>query len=95
VDSKQVGLVDSIFRNYYIPPIIFGTYTHPSLGRAAQRSAAVTSYDDGTVLRTCIDGKQVRELLSLADGPPLTHREQRLSSIKACVPSPCLVRPLR
>jgi len=23
--EKQSGLVDSIFRNYYIPPIVFGT----------------------------------------------------------------------
>jgi hypothetical protein len=24
VDNKQIGLIDSIFRNYYLPPIIFG-----------------------------------------------------------------------
>ena len=23
-DSKQSGLIDSILRNYYIPPVIFG-----------------------------------------------------------------------
>ncbi|OSX63079.1 hypothetical protein POSPLADRAFT_1087352, partial [Postia placenta MAD-698-R-SB12] len=41
-DTKQTGLIDSILRNYYIPPVIF----------------AVTAQDDGTELRTCIDGKQ-------------------------------------
>ncbi|KAL6301876.1 hypothetical protein BKA93DRAFT_919266 [Sparassis latifolia] len=41
-ESKQVGLIDSILRNYYIPPIIF----------------AVNSQDDGTETRVCIDGKQ-------------------------------------
>jgi hypothetical protein len=24
-EIKQIGLIDSIFRNFYIPPIIFGT----------------------------------------------------------------------
>jgi hypothetical protein len=23
-EQKQIGLIDSVFRNYYIPPIIFG-----------------------------------------------------------------------
>ncbi|KAK7036174.1 hypothetical protein R3P38DRAFT_3351090 [Favolaschia claudopus] len=41
-ESKQIGIIDSLFRNYYIPPVIF----------------AVNSYDDGTESRTCIDGKQ-------------------------------------
>lgn len=41
-DDKQIRLIDSILRNYYIPPIIF----------------AVQSKDDGTEHRTCIDGKQ-------------------------------------
>ncbi|KAI0791282.1 hypothetical protein C8Q75DRAFT_805632 [Abortiporus biennis] len=41
-ESKQVGLIDSLLRNYYIPPIIF----------------AVTNADDGGTMRTCIDGKQ-------------------------------------
>jgi len=25
-EQKQVGLIDSVFRNYYIPPIIFGQF---------------------------------------------------------------------
>ncbi|KAG9312705.1 hypothetical protein JVU11DRAFT_7128 [Chiua virens] len=41
-EEKQSGLIDSLLRNYYIPPIIF----------------AVTIQDDGSELRTCIDGKQ-------------------------------------
>ncbi|EIN04183.1 hypothetical protein PUNSTDRAFT_116641 [Punctularia strigosozonata HHB-11173 SS5] len=41
-ENKQSGLIDSILRNYYIPPIIF----------------AVTSSGDGTESRVCIDGKQ-------------------------------------
>lgn len=26
-EQKQIGLIDSVFRNYYIPPIIFGELT--------------------------------------------------------------------
>ncbi|KAF9233060.1 hypothetical protein BU15DRAFT_90488 [Melanogaster broomeanus] len=41
-EEKQSGLIDSVLRNYYIPPIIF----------------AVSFQEDGSELRTCIDGKQ-------------------------------------
>ncbi|KAJ7622315.1 hypothetical protein FB45DRAFT_1061863 [Roridomyces roridus] len=41
-EAKQVKLIDSIFRNFYIPPVIF----------------AVNTDEDGTETRTCIDGKQ-------------------------------------
>ncbi|KAL0957619.1 hypothetical protein HGRIS_001401 [Hohenbuehelia grisea] len=41
-DSMQIGIIDSIFRNFYIPPIIF----------------AVKQYKDGGEAKTCIDGKQ-------------------------------------
>ncbi|KAI8976365.1 hypothetical protein BD414DRAFT_446482 [Trametes punicea] len=41
-ETKQIGLIDSLLRNFYIPPIIF----------------AVKRHDDGTETRTCIDGKQ-------------------------------------
>ncbi|KAG5635815.1 hypothetical protein H0H81_010045 [Sphagnurus paluster] len=41
-DAKMVGLIDSVFRNFYIPPVIF----------------AVVSFDDGTEKKICIDGKQ-------------------------------------
>ncbi|KAF5351459.1 hypothetical protein D9757_012061 [Collybiopsis confluens] len=40
--EKQTNLIDSILRNFYIPPIIF----------------AVRIFEDGTETRTCIDGKQ-------------------------------------
>ncbi|KAH9957584.1 hypothetical protein BC827DRAFT_1224453 [Russula dissimulans] len=41
-EVKQIGLIDSVFRNFYIPPIIF----------------AVSQSADGTERRVCIDGKQ-------------------------------------
>ncbi|TFK46282.1 hypothetical protein OE88DRAFT_1667916 [Heliocybe sulcata] len=41
-EGKQSGLIDSILRHYYIPPVIF----------------AVIAQDDGTEQRVCIDGKQ-------------------------------------
>ncbi|KAI0296749.1 hypothetical protein B0F90DRAFT_1811280 [Multifurca ochricompacta] len=41
-EQKQIGLIDSVFRNYYIPPIIF----------------AVSTTSDGSESRICIDGKQ-------------------------------------
>ncbi|KAI0052779.1 hypothetical protein FA95DRAFT_1579796 [Auriscalpium vulgare] len=41
-EPKQVGLIDSVFRNYYVPPVIF----------------AVTTAEDGSETRVCIDGKQ-------------------------------------
>ncbi|KAH9961871.1 hypothetical protein BJV74DRAFT_984118 [Russula compacta] len=41
-EQKQIGLIDSVFRNYYIPPLIF----------------AVSTSEDGSEARVCIDGKQ-------------------------------------
>ncbi|KAG2368139.1 hypothetical protein BDR07DRAFT_1448474 [Suillus spraguei] len=41
-ETKQIGLIDSIFRNFYIPPVIF----------------AVTRDDEGENVRICVDGKQ-------------------------------------
>ncbi|KIM81490.1 hypothetical protein PILCRDRAFT_821276 [Piloderma croceum F 1598] len=41
-EAKQVGIIDSIFRNFYIPPVIF----------------AVNQFEDGSETKTCIDGKQ-------------------------------------
>ncbi|KAG2073790.1 hypothetical protein BDR04DRAFT_1094371 [Suillus decipiens] len=41
-ESKQVGLIDSILRNFYIPPVIFVSHQHT----------------DGSETKTCIDGKQ-------------------------------------
>jgi len=44
-DSKQVGLIDSLFRNFYVPPVVF----------------AVTKDEDGVPVRICVDGKQVNQ----------------------------------
>ncbi|KAK7036164.1 hypothetical protein R3P38DRAFT_2361292, partial [Favolaschia claudopus] len=41
-EVKQIALIDSILRCYNVPPIVF----------------SVSSYEDGTEIRTCIDGKQ-------------------------------------
>ncbi len=46
-DSKQVGLIDSLFRNFYVPPVVF----------------AVTKDEDGAIVRVCVDGKQVHYML--------------------------------
>ena len=76
-EQKQVGLVDSLFRNYYIPPIIFGELpVFLSSSRLAQIfSKAVSTSEDGSEFRVCIDGKQ------------------RLTSIQKCAlyKSDCLI----
>lgn len=41
-EAKQIGIIDSVFRNFYIPPVIF----------------AVNAQEDGSETKTCIDGKQ-------------------------------------
>ncbi|KZS99585.1 uncharacterized protein LAESUDRAFT_816905 [Laetiporus sulphureus 93-53] len=41
-ESKQIGLIDSILRNFYVPPLIF----------------AVVYREDSSERRVCIDGKQ-------------------------------------
>lgn len=41
-EAKQIGIIDSVFRNFYIPPVIF----------------AVNTFEDGSETKTCIDGKQ-------------------------------------
>ncbi|TFY60418.1 hypothetical protein EVG20_g7415, partial [Dentipellis fragilis] len=40
--NKQVEIIDSIFHNFYVPPVIF----------------AVVTGDDGEEVRICVDGKQ-------------------------------------
>ncbi|KAG2043991.1 hypothetical protein BDR03DRAFT_850488 [Suillus americanus] len=52
-ELKQSGLIDSMLRNYYMPPIIFGKPIPPLVDSCIDREA-----DDGSELRTCIDGKQ-------------------------------------
>jgi len=41
-ETKQIHLIDSIFRNFYIPPVIF----------------AVQKDEEGEEVRVCVDGKQ-------------------------------------
>jgi uncharacterized protein with ParB-like and HNH nuclease domain len=59
-EQKQIGLVDSLFRNYYIPPIIFGemTFNSPHLSLFRFSLKAVSTSEDGSESRVCIDGKQ-------------------------------------
>lgn len=59
-EQKQSGLIDSLFRNYYIPPIIFGEMTiFSSSSHLAQiLPKAVATAEDGSESRVCIDGKQ-------------------------------------
>ncbi|KAJ3814063.1 hypothetical protein F5876DRAFT_73302 [Lentinula aff. lateritia] len=57
--EKQTNLIDSIYRNYYIPPIIF----------------AVSIDDDGAERRTCIDGKQRLTSIQLFMDGMIPHRD--------------------
>ncbi|KAK7030487.1 hypothetical protein VNI00_014075 [Paramarasmius palmivorus] len=60
-DDKQIAMIDSLFRNYYVPPVIF----------------SVKSYDDGTETRMCIDGKQrLTSVRRFMDGE-IPHRDAR------------------
>ncbi|KAJ3509364.1 hypothetical protein NMY22_g16323 [Coprinellus aureogranulatus] len=61
-DIKQIGLIDSIYRNFYVPPIIFATKTW-SDGRELRDTNAqnVKEYADESCrseTKVCIDGKQ-------------------------------------
>lgn len=42
-ETKQVGLIDSLFRNFFIPPVIFAVHVN----------------NEGEEVRICVDGKQV------------------------------------
>ncbi|KAJ4482314.1 hypothetical protein J3R30DRAFT_3699743 [Lentinula aciculospora] len=57
--EKQTNLIDSIYRNYYIPPIIF----------------SVASEDDGSEHRVCIDGKQRLTSIQLFMDGLIPHRD--------------------
>lgn len=48
--DKQSAVIDSIFRNCYVPPILFSIHTQEN--------------EDGDIneLRICVDGKQVRTI---------------------------------
>lgn len=41
-ENKQIKLVDSLYHNYYVPPIVF----------------AIVLDEDGEEVRRCVDGKQ-------------------------------------
>ncbi|KAI0034812.1 hypothetical protein K488DRAFT_77027 [Vararia minispora EC-137] len=58
-DTKQVMLIQSIFQNYYIPPVIFGAlYTSFAREIRPNYKIAVATAEDGSETRVCIDGKQ-------------------------------------
>ncbi|KAI0631744.1 hypothetical protein C8Q77DRAFT_1159490 [Trametes polyzona] len=58
-DTKQMGLIDSIFRNFYVPPVIFVVHTT----------------DDGAERRVCIDGKQRLTSISRFIGGEIPYRD--------------------
>ncbi len=54
-------MIDSLLRNYYIPPVIFCEsllFVYAALSATHRPIQAVTTHDDGTQTRVCIDGKQ-------------------------------------
>ncbi|KZS86879.1 hypothetical protein SISNIDRAFT_420398, partial [Sistotremastrum niveocremeum HHB9708] len=58
--KKQMGIIDSIFRHYYVPPVLF----------------AVSADDDtGADKRTCIDGKQRLTSIQSESGVKYWFRE--------------------
>ncbi|KAF8745958.1 hypothetical protein AX14_004253 [Amanita brunnescens Koide BX004] len=59
--NKQIKLIDSIFRNFYIPPVVF----------------AVQKDEDGVDIRICVDGKQrLTSIQKFIDGQ-IPHRDIR------------------
>ncbi|KAF8621566.1 hypothetical protein AX15_007593 [Amanita polypyramis BW_CC] len=57
--SKQIKLIDSIYRNFYIPPVVF----------------AVQKDEDGEDVRICVDGKQrLTSIQKFFDGQ-IPHRD--------------------
>ncbi|EPQ56673.1 hypothetical protein GLOTRDRAFT_138339 [Gloeophyllum trabeum ATCC 11539] len=58
-ENKQIRLIDSIFRNFYIPPIVF----------------TVSKDQDGEDVCTCVDGKQrLTSIQKFIDGQ-IPHRD--------------------
>lgn len=58
-EAKQIGIIDSIFRNFYIPPVIFGSsILSIVLGNHPNCLIAANVFEDGSETKTCIDGKQ-------------------------------------
>jgi len=63
-EKRQVGLIDSLFRNFYIPPVLL----------------CVRYDEDGEETRTCIDGKQrLTSIQRFMDGmiPYQQHRTKK------------------
>ncbi len=76
-------LIDSLFNNYYIPPVVF----------------VVSRDEDGEEVRICVDGKQVRLCnltavleLTFSEETHLHPEIPRWSGMFPCVPS--TIRPL-
>lgn len=42
-DTKQSGLIDSILRNYYIPPVIFGVFHLPRIDVIEYSASVINS----------------------------------------------------
>ncbi|KAH9939610.1 uncharacterized protein BXZ73DRAFT_17944, partial [Epithele typhae] len=60
--KQQCGLIDSLLRNFYIPPLVFAVTTNP----------------DGTQTRACIDGKQRLTSIKLGTGKSYFRYEAKL-----------------
>jgi hypothetical protein len=51
--AKQMEIIDSLFHNFYVPPVIF----------------AVMQDEDGEEVRVCVDGKQrLTSIVKFLDG---------------------------
>ncbi|OAX36280.1 hypothetical protein K503DRAFT_802153 [Rhizopogon vinicolor AM-OR11-026] len=62
-ETKQIGLIDSILRNFYIPPVIFVSHQH----------------EDGSETKTCVDGKQrLTSIQRFMDGQ-IPHKDPQSS----------------
>ena len=53
-EAKQIGLIDSIFRNFYIPPVIFAVQTEDGESvrvcvDGKQRLTSIQKFFDGQV----------------------------------------------
>src|SRR5262245_52125193 len=62
-EHKQIGVIDSIIRNFYLPPVIFCKqqqtfYLLSIVCSLLKINSAVNNFEDGSETRTCIDGKQ-------------------------------------
>jgi len=76
-----MAVIDSLFHNYYIPPVVFAISKDPV---------------DGAVTRLCVDGKQrLTSIQKFFDGQvtsPL-HAVLRAHSDRACVGTDSLYAP--